>query len=119
MGRPIKIKNSRNTKFTEESEEKEKVTRMNIVIASSLHHMIREVIIEEETGMKGFVTEAINKFIEDVADMDGLHVFMNIGRKDHRYHRQPYPRKTGKGYQENNPTTQRSPGTNSWSAAWW
>ena len=81
MGRPIKIKNSRNTKFTEESEEKEKVTRMNIVIASSLHHMIREVIIEEETGMKGFVTEAINKFIEAVADMDGLHVFMNKDEK--------------------------------------
>ena len=69
MGRTIKLRNSKNNKFTRKNQEKGKETRKNILIDPSLYQVIQDVIIEEEMNMKGFVSDAIDKHIEEVADM--------------------------------------------------
>lgn len=75
MGKSINLRDSKNTKFTGGNPVKDKGARKNILIALSLHQMIRDVIIEEETSMKGFASDAINRHIEEVADMGDMPCF--------------------------------------------
>ena len=72
MSKSINLRDSKNNKFTGGNPSKDKETRKNILIESSLHQVIRDVVIEEETSMKGFVSDAIDKHIEEVAGMGGL-----------------------------------------------
>lgn len=69
MSKSINLRDSKNNKFTRGEPAKGKETRKNILIAPSLHQMIRDVIIEEETSMKGFASVAIDRHIDEVADM--------------------------------------------------
>ena len=72
MSKSINLRDSKNNKFMGGNPSKDKETRKNILIESSLHQVIRDVVIEEETSMKGFVSDAIDKHIEEVAGMGGL-----------------------------------------------
>lgn len=81
MGKSINLRDSKNTKFTGGNPVKDKEARKNILIAPSLHQMIRDVIIEEETSMKGFASVAIDRYIDDVADMGDKPCFKNEGGK--------------------------------------
>ena len=72
MGKTFNLRNSKNNKFVGGNPAKGKETRKNILIESSLHQVIRDVIIEEETSMKGFASDAIDKHIEKVVDMGGM-----------------------------------------------
>ena len=72
MSKIINTKGAKDNKFTGGNPAKDKETRKNILIESSLHQVIRDVVIEEETSMKGFVSDAIDKHIEEVAGMGGL-----------------------------------------------
>ena len=67
MSKVFNIKGSRLNKFTGGGQEKAEETRKNIQITPALHQMIRDVIIEEETNLKGFVATAIDNYIEEVA----------------------------------------------------
>jgi hypothetical protein len=82
MGRSIKLRNSKNNKFTRKNQEKGRETRKNILIDPSLYQVIRDVIIEEETNMKGFASDAIDKHIEEVADMGGKPYFEKTEEKN-------------------------------------
>ena len=75
MGKSINLRDSKNNKFTGGNPAKGKETRKNILIAPSLHQVIRDVIIEEETNMKGFASDAIDRHIEEVADMVDMPYF--------------------------------------------
>ena len=75
MGKSINLRDSKNNKFTGGNPAKGKETRKNILIAPSLHQVIRDVIIEEETNMKGFASDAIDRYIEEVADMVDMPYF--------------------------------------------
>ena len=77
MSKSINLKDSKNNKFTRGNPAKGKETRKNILIAPSLHQMIRDVIIEEETSMKGFASVAIDRHIDEVADMGDKPYFEN------------------------------------------
>ena len=81
MGKSINLRDSKNNKFTGGNPAKGKETRKNILIAPSLHQMIRDVIIEEETNMKGFASSAIDKHIDEVADMGDKPCFENADGK--------------------------------------
>lgn len=69
MGKSINLRDSKNNKFTGGNPAKGRETRKNILIDPALHQMIWDVIIEEETTMKGFASDAIDKHIEEVAEM--------------------------------------------------
>ena len=75
MGKSINLRDSKNNKFTGGDPAKGKETRKNILIAPSLHQVIRDVIIEEETNMKSFASDAIDRHIEEVADMVDMPYF--------------------------------------------
>lgn len=81
MSKTINLRDSKNNKFTRGNPAKGKETRKNIYIAPSLHQMIRDVIIEEETNMKGFASDAIDRHIEEVADMGDKPCFVNADGK--------------------------------------
>ena len=81
MSKSINLKDSKNNKFTRGEPAKGKETRKNIHIAPSLHQMIRDVIIEEETSMKGFASVAIDRHIDEVADMGDKPCFENADGK--------------------------------------
>jgi hypothetical protein len=81
MGKTINLRDSKNNKFTRGNPAKGKETRKNILIAPSLHQMIRDVIIEEETSMKGFASVAIDRHIDEVADMGDKPCFENAEGK--------------------------------------
>ena len=81
MSKTINLRDSKNNKFTRGNPAKGKETRKNIHIAPSLHQMIRDVIIEEETNMKGFASDAIDRHIEEVADMGDKPCFVNADGK--------------------------------------
>lgn len=82
MSKTINLRDSKNNKFTRGNPAKGKETRKNIHIAPSLHQMIRDVIIEEETNMKGFASDAIDRHIEEVADMGDKPCFVNADGKN-------------------------------------
>lgn len=77
MSKSINLKDSKKNKFTRGNPAKGKETRKNILIAPSLHQIIRDVIIEEETSMKGFASVAIDRHIDEVADMGDKPCFYN------------------------------------------
>lgn len=81
MSKTINIKGAKFNKFTGRNQAKNEETRKNILLAPSLYQMIRDVIIEEETSMKGFASVAIDRYIDDVADMGDKPCFKNEGGK--------------------------------------
>ena len=117
MSKSINLKDSKNNKFTRGEPAKGKETRKNIHIAPSLHQMIRDVIIEEETSMKGFASVAIDRHIDKVADMGDKPCFENADGKPSTPP-SSFPGNWQRRSKES-PAIPRSVRTNSWSAALW
>lgn len=69
MSKAFNIKGSRFNKFMGGNKGNNDEIRKNILITPALHQMIRDVVIEEETSLKGFASDAIDKHIEKVAGM--------------------------------------------------